>query len=41
MTPAMVAGRLAEDKDRVAKALRQLLEKERIFTENGMLLLKK
>ena len=41
MTPAMVARRLAEDKDRVAKALRQLLEKERIFTENGMLLLKK
>ena len=41
MTPAMVAGRLAEDKDRVAKALCQLLEKERIFTENGMLLLKK
>ena len=41
MTPAMVAGQLAEDKDRVAKALRQLLEKERIFTENGMLLLKK
>ena len=41
MTPAAIAEQLPEDKERLAKVLRQLLDTERIFTNNGMLLLKK
>lgn len=41
LTPAMIAKQLPDDKDQLAKVLRQLLDKERIFTNNGMLQLKK